>query len=142
MRAIALFSVLALAKVLGLATHGVEPAVWNPLVLLWQDVWVALVYAAVDRALSRTGAQWWLYHALVAYAAFNAALVSVLATPLTLPMLRATGTALADSIDPFAGHRNQDGEVILMRQYLSLEPADLAGVCGGGHGLTLPTVQY
>ena len=40
-----------------------------------------------------------------------------------------------DSIHPLAGHRHQGGEVIRIGQYLGLEPADLAGGCGGAvHG--------
>ena len=43
--------------------------------------------------------------------------------------------ALADSIHPLAEHRHQGGEVTRIGQFLRLEPADLAGGCGGAvHG--------
>jgi phosphoglycerol transferase MdoB-like AlkP superfamily enzyme len=76
--------------------------VWILPALLWQDVAVALVFAAVERAASGsrigTAATRALYWVLVVYAAINVPVARVLSTPVTWPMVRATRGALSDSL--------------------------------------------
>jgi hypothetical protein len=99
MRALSLFLVFVLAKVLVLAGRDVPPSPWAPLAYFWQDALVALAYGGADWLLRRRPwLAWGLYAAAAGYAALNVPLACVLSTPLTWPLLRATGTTIADSI--------------------------------------------
>lgn len=108
MKALALFGVLAMAKIVALAGYTIPISVWTPVAYLWQDAAVVLMFAALDGALGqaakRTGCRGWsraiwvIYAAIVAYAAINVAVVRVLASPITWPMMRAARGALSDSI--------------------------------------------
>jgi phosphoglycerol transferase MdoB-like AlkP superfamily enzyme len=107
MKALALFCVLALAKIVALAGYTIPLSVWTPFAYLWQDAAVALAFAAIDAAFAefskKTGfnasrISWALYTVIVFYAAINVAVVRVLATPITWPMMRAARGALSDSI--------------------------------------------
>src|SRR5262249_53408067 len=72
---------------------------WAPLAYFWQDALVALAFAAVDGlARGRPRVVWGLYAAAAGYAALNVPLACLLSTPLTWPLLRATGGTIADSI--------------------------------------------
>jgi hypothetical protein len=98
MRATSLFGVFVLAKVLVLAGRDLPGSVWTPLAYLWQDLLVALLFAAVDAAGRRPWVSWGLYGAVVLYTALNVPVACLLSTPLTWPLLRATRGTLADSI--------------------------------------------
>ena len=98
MRAASLVGVLILARMLALAGRDLPFSVWLPSALLWQDVAVGLVFWLVDRALGRPRLAWTAYAILVAWIAINVVVMRELSSPLTVPMLRATGGALADSI--------------------------------------------
>ena len=98
MRAIALFGVFILVKIMILSGHSVPLSVWTPIAYFWQDVMVALIFAALDAAIRRPWLGWTLYTAAVAYAAVNVPVARVLSSPLTWPMMRAAGGALSDSI--------------------------------------------
>jgi phosphoglycerol transferase MdoB-like AlkP superfamily enzyme len=67
--------------------------------LFWDDALVALIFAAFEwltrkRPLFSTVC----YVTIVAYVAINVPLARLTSSPLTLPMIRATGSALSDSI--------------------------------------------
>ena len=77
----------------------VPPSPWAPLAYFWQDALVAFAFAGADWLLRRRPlAAWALYGAAVGYAALNVPLACLLSTPLTWPLLRATGGTIADSI--------------------------------------------
>src|SRR5262249_50183596 len=72
---------------------------WTLPAYLWQDVAVALLFAALDRTLLRKAwVSWTLYAAAALYAAVNVPVERVLSTPLSWPLLRAPRGTLADSI--------------------------------------------
>src|SRR5690242_2518126 len=99
MKAVSLFGVFLVAKVLILSEHGVPLSVWTPLAFLWQDVLIALLFALVDHALRRRPRLGWgLYGLIALYTAVNVPIACLLASPLTWPMLRAARGTLADSI--------------------------------------------
>jgi hypothetical protein len=99
MRALSLFLVFVTAKALVLAGRDVPLSPWAPLAYFWQDALVALAFAAVDRLVGgRPRVAWLLYAAAAGYAALNVPLACLLSTPLTWPLLRATGGTIADSI--------------------------------------------
>jgi hypothetical protein len=98
MRAISLFGVLVLAKGLTLLGRDVPLSVWTPLAYFWQDACVALLFGAIDRVLGRPVIARVLYTAIVIYAAINVPVTLVLASPLTVSMLRAARGPLADSL--------------------------------------------
>jgi phosphoglycerol transferase MdoB-like AlkP superfamily enzyme len=96
--AASLFGVFALAKMLILAGRDIPVSLWAPAAYLWQDLLVALVFAAIDRGLRRPSVAWSAYAIIVLYTAINVPVTRVLSTPLTWPVLRAAGAPLADSI--------------------------------------------
>lgn len=98
MRAVSLVGVLVLAKVLGLAGRALPVSIWLPSAVLWQDVAVGVVFWMVDRLIRRPRIAWTTYWLIVAWAALNVVITRELSSPLTVPMLRATGAALTDSI--------------------------------------------
>jgi hypothetical protein len=110
MRALSLLGVCVLAKIVILSGHSIPPSVWTPIAYFWQDLLVALLFAALDAAVRRPRLGWTLYGAMVAYTAVNVPLIRVLSSPLTWPMMRATRGALADSIT----HHLTPGNVALM----------------------------
>ncbi|MCW5971574.1 MAG: sulfatase [Blastocatellales bacterium] len=138
MKALALFCVLALAKIVALAGYTIPLSVWTPLAYLWQDAAVALAFAAIDAAFAslskKTGfnasrISWALYSVIVFYAAINVAVVRVLATPITWPMMRAARGALSDSILHHATAGNllavamvAAAGIALPRAFLSIKP--------------------
>lgn len=99
MNAFALFGTLVVARLLVVAGHELPVSAWTPVALLWQDALVALLFGVAERMGRRhsvvTNAAFWT---IVAYTAVNVVLARVLSSPLTWPMLHATGGALADSI--------------------------------------------
>jgi len=94
-----LLLVFALAKAAGLSGHHVPLSWWAPVAYLWQDAVVVLIFGALELCLSRRhGALWAAYAAFVLYTVINIPVERALSTPLTMPMWRAAGGALADSI--------------------------------------------
>jgi hypothetical protein len=100
MRALSLFLVFVTAKALVLAGRDVPLSPWSPLAYFWQDALVALAFAAVEWPVrNRPRIAWGLYGAAAGYAALNVPLACLMSTPLTWPLLRATGGTIADSIE-------------------------------------------
>jgi hypothetical protein len=102
MKAVSLIGVLLLAKLLTVAGRDLPLSIWTPAALVWQDVAVGAVFAGVA-----AGAGWCLpvrtvYWTLVLWIAVNVPVARTLSSALTVPMLRATGGALSDSIALYA----------------------------------------
>ena len=89
---------LLLARALAIDVRGLPPSAWSPAAFLWHDCAVGFVFWAIDAALRRPRWMWAVYGGLAAYAALNVPVVWVLSSPLTVPMWRAVGGPLADSI--------------------------------------------
>ena len=87
-----------LARVIMLAGRDIPLSAWTPIALVWQDLLVVLLVAAIDRVVRPVWLRWSVYGLVVIYTALNVALVHVLSSPMTWPMLRATRGTLADSI--------------------------------------------
>jgi hypothetical protein len=100
LRAASLLAVLVIAKGLSLflAPDRVAWSAWAPIAYLWQDVLLVLLFLALDVLVARPRLAWIAYGALVTYSAINVPISAVLSTPLTVPLLRASGGALSDSI--------------------------------------------
>ncbi len=98
MKAIAFFIVLLAAKVASIAGHSIPFSPWTPLAFIWQDVLVALLFAALLSVCRRDWIRWLVYALAVSYVAINVAVMRVLTTPFTWPMLKAARGALADSV--------------------------------------------
>ncbi|MFI5179135.1 MAG: sulfatase [Vicinamibacterales bacterium] len=97
-RALAVGATLVSAKALMLAGQPVPHSVWAIPALVWQDVAVAVAFWAIDRATGRSRWMWLAYAVVVIAAAIDAPIARVLGSPLTVPMLRAAGGPLGDSI--------------------------------------------
>ena len=97
-RAAGLFAVLIVARLLTLDGSRIPISLWTAPAYLWQDVAAAMVFAIVDYIVRRDWFGWTLYGVLVGYVALNVPIARVLSSPLTLPMIRATGGPLSDSI--------------------------------------------
>jgi hypothetical protein len=100
--AAALAGVLVVARALGLAGRDLPLSPWLPSVLLWQDLAVALVFWLLVGRRDGSRVAPVIYWALVLWAAVNLPVVRALSSPLTLPMLRAGGGALGDSVAYYA----------------------------------------
>ncbi len=99
MKAVSLFAVFILAKILVLVGRDIPLSIWTPFAYFWQDLLVVLVFAGLDWTVrSWSWIAWTIYGALAFYAAVNVPIACVLSTPLTWPILRAAGGPLADSI--------------------------------------------
>ncbi len=99
MKAVSLFGVFLVAKMVILTERDVPRSIWSPLAFVWQDALIALIFGIVDHALRRRPSLGWgLYGLISLYTAVNVPVASLLATPLTWPMLRAARGTLADSI--------------------------------------------
>lgn len=105
MKGVSLLGVLMLCRVLMLQAHDIEWATWTVIGYFWQDALIALLFSAIEKGVCRwrggRSAAAVIYWIVVAYAAINTPLARELATPLTVPMLRATGYALTDSVLTF-----------------------------------------
>ncbi|PYM13650.1 MAG: hypothetical protein DME18_08490 [Verrucomicrobia bacterium] len=98
-KALCLFGVLLLARILILWGRNVPLSFWSPVAYLWQDVSVVLLFAVLTRLTSRRPwIAWTAYGATTIYVALNLPLIRLMSSPMTLPMLRASRGALADSI--------------------------------------------
>ena len=106
MRALALFGVFVIAKLVILAGRPIQLSGWTPIAYFWQDLLVVLIFALLDRMVRRAWFGWALYGAAVAYVTINIGVERVLSSPLTWPMLGAAGGALSDSIKRHATPAN------------------------------------
>jgi hypothetical protein len=102
MKAVSLIGVLLLAKLLTVAGRDLPLSIWTLSALVWQDVAVGAAFAGVV-----AGGGWRLpvrtvYWTLVLWIAVNVPVARTLSSALTVPMLRATGGALTDSIALYA----------------------------------------
>ena len=100
MRALALFGVFVIAKLVILAGRPIQLSSWTPIAYFWQDLLVVLIFALLDRMVRSARFGWALYGAAVAYVTINIGVERVLSSPLTWPMLGAAGGALSDSWAP------------------------------------------
>jgi phosphoglycerol transferase MdoB-like AlkP superfamily enzyme len=98
MRGLALFGVFVIAKLVTIAGRPIQISLWAPIAYFWQDVLVVLIFTLLDLAIRRPWFAWMLYSAAVAYVTINVPIARVLSSPLTWPMIGATGGALSDSI--------------------------------------------
>src|SRR5262249_5227853 len=73
---------------------------------LWQDVAAVLTFALLDYIVRFNWLRWALYSLAIVYIAINVAVVRVLFSPLTLPMIRAARGPLADSMTHYLTAKN------------------------------------
>jgi hypothetical protein len=97
-KAIAFFIVLLTAKVASIAGHSIPFSPWTPIAFIWQDVLAALIFAGLLTLCRREWIAWLVYGVGVSYVALNVAVLRVLNTPITWPMLKAARGTLADSV--------------------------------------------
>jgi glucan phosphoethanolaminetransferase (alkaline phosphatase superfamily) len=111
-----LMAVLVTGKALVLASRHLALSWWTPIAYFWHDAVVALVFTAIEAAMTtrrapgtkttsaaaRAGLLWTLYAVITAYVVLNVPVMRVLATPMTWPMWRAARGPLADSIRRYA----------------------------------------
>ncbi|HEY1860108.1 MAG TPA: hypothetical protein VGG61_07125, partial [Gemmataceae bacterium] len=84
MKALCLLAVFVLAKVMVLWGRDIPLSPWTLPAYFWQDVLVALLFAAVDFAFRRRSwIGWTLYGFLAFYTAVNVPVACLLSTPLT-----------------------------------------------------------
>ncbi len=115
MKAASLFGVILAAKLLVLAGRELDLSPWALAAFFWQDLLVALLFAAADSPLRRRPwAAWTAYALLSLYTAINVPVTRILATPLTWPMLRAARGTLADSIVPYLAWENLRWTVLVL----------------------------
>ena len=105
-RALSLFGVLILAKILVLIKWGAPFSLWMPVAEIWQDVLAAAAFAFVDRVMRSSRASWTFYVAAVVYISLNVPVTLILSSPITPAMARATDVALSDSIAYYANFTN------------------------------------
>jgi len=116
MRGASLAAVLIVAHSLGLSSQPLPWSAWLVPALIWHDVAVAAVFWVIDRATGRSRWMWVPYAVLVGWAALNVPVTRTLSSPLTVPMLRAAGGALGDSI----AHYMTASNVVAMAIVLAL----------------------
>src|SRR5262245_56773113 len=97
-RAASLIVVLVTAKALALAGRDLPDSWWTVPAYLWHDVAVGAAFWIVDAILRRPRWMWAPYAVISAYGALNVAVTRALSSPLTVPMWRAAGGPLMDSI--------------------------------------------
>ena len=98
MKALVFFIILVAAKALALSGRSVPVSVLATLALIWQDALAAVVFAILLSLMRREWMKWTFFAFAVTYIAFNVAVIRVLGSPLTWPMLKAARGALSDSI--------------------------------------------
>src|SRR5258706_11729032 len=97
MRATALLIVFLLCKILVLTGRHLDFTPWAIAAYIWQDCLVVLLFAGLERIVGKK-IGWALYAAATLWAAINVPVARMMSTPLTWPMLHATGGPLLDSI--------------------------------------------
>jgi hypothetical protein len=102
MKAFGLVFVLLVAKLLSAFGRDLPFSVWLPPALLWQDIVVGLTFAAVVRYIGWRPTVRVAFWVLVVWAAINVPVARTVSSPLTVPMLRAAGGPLRDSIVLYA----------------------------------------
>src|SRR5258705_2804513 len=98
-KALSLFVVLVVAKICVLTGRdiSISPFAWTS--LFWDDALVAVIFAVFERLTRRHPLpSTVLYFVVVAYAVINVPIARLTSSALTLQMMRATGSALSDSI--------------------------------------------
>ena len=99
MKSLCLLGVFLLARMLSVLGRDVPLSVWSPIAYLWQDLLIVLLFAGVERSTARRPwIAWAAYFTTSVYVALNLPLLRLMSSPITLPMLRATGSTLGDSI--------------------------------------------
>lgn len=98
MKPIALFLVFLIGRVICVMGRDLEWSLGLPVVMIWQDVAMVLVFALFDRIPRSSKLTWTIYGLLVGYLAMNVPLIRVLSTPLTPAVVNAAAGALKDSI--------------------------------------------
>jgi lipoteichoic acid synthase len=121
--------VLVLAKALALPAAGVTVSVWTLPAFFWHDGATAAAFWIVDRLSRRSRWMWAPYAAIVILAAANVPVVRALSSPLTMPMLRAAGGPLFDSIAYYVTPANllRMGAVLAAAMALPFLAARLTG---------------
>jgi hypothetical protein len=134
-RALSLTAVLALARTLSLAGRDLDWSLWTIPAYYWHDAAVGAAFWAVDRLLRPRRWGWAPYALIVAWAAINVPVTRALSSPLTMPMLRAAGGALLDSIRHYVTTTNVlaiaavlTAGAIVPRVLRRLRPAARAGM--------------
>jgi hypothetical protein len=107
--------VLVLAKVLVLAGRPLPLSAWTIPAFFWHDAAIAGAVALTDRVLRRPRWMWAIYTLVVIWAAINVPIARTLSSPLTVPMLRAAGLPLLDSVTSYvtAGNVSRIAVVLL-----------------------------
>ncbi len=113
MRAIGLTLVLILAKVLVLAGREVTWSWWSVPAYFWHDVAVGAAFGLFEIVVRRQSLVSIAYYMLVVYAALNVPVSRALSSPLTMPMWRAAGGPLLDSVAYYVTAANI-GAVLLL----------------------------
>ena len=98
MRAAGLVAALIAAHLLAVADRQLPASPWLLSVLIWHDVAIGAGFWVLDRVTRGPRWMWIPYWLIVGWAAINVPVVRALATPLTMPMLRAADGPLLDSI--------------------------------------------
>jgi hypothetical protein len=98
MKAVSLIGVLLLAKLLTVVGRDLPISIWTPSALVWQDVAVGAVFAGVVAGFGWRLPVRTVYWTLVLWIAVNVPVARTLSSALTVPMLRAAGGPLTDSI--------------------------------------------
>lgn len=98
LRGLSLGAVLLTARAITLSGQSIPLSWWSPVVYLWQDALVALLFVLIDGLVRRPRLSWLLYGLSVGYIALNVPVTRVLSTPLTWTILRAARGPLADAV--------------------------------------------
>jgi arylsulfatase A-like enzyme len=114
MRALSLFAALIVARLVTLAVSPLPLSFWTPLAYIWQDVLVALIFAALDALTGHRRATWLVYAAVVGYVAINVPVTLILSSPLTPAMLRASSGPLLDSVRHHATAENLGAALLVI----------------------------
>jgi hypothetical protein len=134
-RSLSFFGVLVFGRLLSLAGAPLALSPWTPVAYLWQDVGAALGLALLDYIGRTNWIGWSTYGLAVAYTAINVGIVRVLYTPLTLPMIRAAGGPLADSIRYYLTLKNVSAMAATIAAGILL-PVVVRKKIGLAHGAT------
>lgn len=93
-----LFGVFVLARILALGESEIPTSLNQIAALFWQDLLVALCFAALETKLQRPLYTWTIYAAISLYTAINIPIMRLFSSPLTWPMMGAIRGPMSDSI--------------------------------------------